>query len=172
VNEVTARLDTTLTAFFARRLEERYPYPNLDARYEQAFQHGGTLSSTTPFSGLSRSIASERIHSMADDNGASKTIETLEKQIAQMRRDITRLNRALAERAGEATEEAGGWLGNAAEQASRATGALRTQAQAVTETVRENPGTVSSAMVLGGVIGFILGIMFSEATAPSHRRWY
>lgn len=114
---------------------------------------------------------------MADDNTNPKTTtreaqEALEKQVAQMKREISKINRTLAERAEEAAEEASGWYNGAAERASRATQALRTQAETVSEAVRENPGTISSAMFLGGIVGFALGCLFSQATSDSHRRWY
>jgi hypothetical protein len=109
---------------------------------------------------------------MADDSDTSKTIESLEKQVAQMRGDITSLVEALAERGAKAAGEAGGWVNETAEQASGVTDTLRTQARSVSEAVRENPGTVSSAMVLGGIIGFALGVILSDAAAPPRRRWY
>jgi ElaB/YqjD/DUF883 family membrane-anchored ribosome-binding protein len=114
---------------------------------------------------------------MADVENTSKTTtretqEALEKQVAQMKREISKINRTLAERAEDAVEEARGWYDGASERASKATQALRSQAQQVSETVRENPGTVSSAMVLGGIVGFALGCLFSQATSDAHRRWY
>ncbi|HWK64417.1 MAG TPA: hypothetical protein VNS34_05730 [Rhizobiaceae bacterium] len=113
---------------------------------------------------------------MADDNTipekTTQAQEALEKQVAQMKREISKLSRALAGRTEEAAEEAGGWYNGAAERASRATQALRSQAQTVSETVRENPGTVSSAMFVGGIVGFAIGCLFSQATSDSHRRWY
>jgi Transposase, Mutator family len=40
VSEMNKTLDTTLTAFATRRLDERYPYLILDARYERAREGG------------------------------------------------------------------------------------------------------------------------------------
>lgn len=114
---------------------------------------------------------------MADDRTTQETTareaqEALEKQVAQMKREISKINRTLAERVEETAEEASGWYNGATERASKATQALRTQAQTVSEAVRENPGTVSSAMFLGGIVGFAIGCLFSQATSESHRRWY
>jgi len=108
-----------------------------------------------------------------DDNSAPKlnqreAQEAMEKQIAQMKREILKINRQLAERA----EEAGDWLSSATESASRATQALRGQAQSVSEAVRTNPGTVSSAMLLGGMIGFLLGCLVSQTSSDTRRSWY
>jgi hypothetical protein len=111
---------------------------------------------------------------MADDltQTARDAQEALERQIAQMKREIGKINRALAERAEAAGEDALGWYNGAGERASKASRALRSQAQHVSEAVRENPGTVSSAMVLGGIVGFSLGWLFSHTASDSHRHWY
>jgi ElaB/YqjD/DUF883 family membrane-anchored ribosome-binding protein len=44
-------------------------------------------------------------------------------------------------------------------------------AQAVVTPVRENPGVVSSAFVLGGVIGFLIGLAVGQSDQRS-RHWY
>ena len=98
--------------------------------------------------------------------------EALEKQVAQLKREIGSINRSLAERAEDVAEDARGWYNGASERASKAGQALRTQSQQVSETVRGNPGTVSSAMLLGGAVGFALGWLFSQAASDTHRRWY
>ncbi|MBB6470268.1 ElaB/YqjD/DUF883 family membrane-anchored ribosome-binding protein [Aminobacter lissarensis] len=98
--------------------------------------------------------------------------EALEKQVAQMKREIGKINRLLAERAEDAAEEAEGWLIGASDRASRATQALRNQAQSVSETVRTNPGTMSSAMLFGGMIGFLIGCLVSQTNSDSQRHWY
>jgi len=109
---------------------------------------------------------------MPDENDApSERQQALETQIAQLRREVSKLKQSLAQRAEAMSEEAGDWYDAAAERASRATGALRTQAQSVSETVRENPGTVSSAMLVGGLIGFMLGMVMAH-TDTRHGRWY
>jgi hypothetical protein len=41
----------------------------------------------------------------------------------------------------------------------------------VSETVQQNPGTISSAMVLGGVFGVLLGIVIAKSSEPE-RRWF
>ncbi|PAP95457.1 hypothetical protein [Mesorhizobium wenxiniae] len=70
---------------------------------------------------------------MADNpNEAAKPTETqrdaqeaLEKQVAQLKREINKINRSLAERAEEVVEEATGWYEGAADSVSRTTQALR-----------------------------------------------
>jgi Mg2+ and Co2+ transporter CorA len=103
--------------------------------------------------------------------GASKAAneaqDAMKKQIAELRREISKINRTLSDQA----EEAQGWYDSAAERASRAARQLRSQAHTVSETVQQNPGTVSSAMVLGGVLGVLLGIAIAKSSEPE-RRWF
>ncbi|OWK18872.1 hypothetical protein AJ88_03040 [Mesorhizobium amorphae CCBAU 01583] len=97
--------------------------------------------------------------------------EALEKQVAQLKREISKINRTLAERAEEAVEEANGWYDNAADRASRTAQALRSRAQSVTGVVHDNPGTVSSAFILGGAAGLLLGLALG-ASEPRRERWF
>jgi chromosome segregation ATPase len=103
--------------------------------------------------------------------GASKAAneaqEAMKKQIAELRREITKINRTLSDQA----EEAQGWYDSAADRASRAARQLRSQAHTVSETVQQNPGAISSAMVLGGMLGVLLGIAIARSSEPE-RRWF
>lgn len=98
--------------------------------------------------------------------------EALEKQVAQLRREVSRINRALSDRAEETAEQVAGWYDGASGRASRATQALRARAHTVSEAVKDNPGTVSSAVVLGGLIGFALGLAVTHASDNRHNRWF
>ena len=44
-------------------------------------------------------------------------------------------------------------------------------AQAVVTPVRENPGVVSSALIMGGIIGFFIGLAVGRSEERS-RHWY
>jgi uncharacterized small protein (DUF1192 family) len=86
--------------------------------------------------------------------------DELAREIANLKREIARLKEAIAERADDIV---GG--------ASRAAQAVRTQASAVTGAVRDNPGTVSTAFVLGGIAGLLLGMALTQMERePKH--WY
>jgi hypothetical protein len=102
---------------------------------------------------------------------AGDEIESMRKQISQLRREITSLKKALTDKAEEVVEDADGWLDSASERASRATQALRATAKNVSGIVQESPGTVSSALLAGGIIGLLLGMALSK-TQSDHRRWY
>jgi hypothetical protein len=111
---------------------------------------------------------------MADTQaGASKASDedAMKKQIAELRREIAKINRTLSERAEDAAEARQGWYESAADKASRATRQLRSQAHTVSDTVQQNPGTISSAMVLGGMMGVLLGIAIARSSEPE-RRWF
>jgi ElaB/YqjD/DUF883 family membrane-anchored ribosome-binding protein len=107
----------------------------------------------------------------AASKAADETQEAMKKQIAELRREITKINRTLSDRAEEAAEAAHGWYDSAADTASRATRQVRSQAQAVSETVQQNPGTISTAMVLGGLLGVLLGIAIARSSEPDHH-WF
>jgi hypothetical protein len=38
--------------------------------------------------------------------------------------------------------------------------------------VQENPGTVSTALALGGVLGFVIGMLVGQSSSSHDRRWY
>ena len=117
---------------------------------------------------------------------SSASEEAMKKQIAELRREVSRLNRALAEQAEDAVETAHGWYdsvadrasdlyGSATGRASRAAKQLRTQAHSVSETVQQNPGTISTAMMLGGRLGVPADRALSRTAEPYpdwfQRRW-
>ncbi|MER8397455.1 hypothetical protein [Mesorhizobium sp. M1348] len=104
---------------------------------------------------------------MADDpNEAAKPTvsqreaqEALEKQVAQLKREISKINRTLADRAEEVVEEATGWYEGAANSVSRTTQALRNRASTASGVVQENPGAVSAAFMLGAAVGSLVGLV-------------
>jgi len=111
--------------------------------------------------------------------------EAMKKQIAELKREVSRLNRALSEQAEEVAETAEGWYHNAADRASdmyagasgratRAARQLRSQAHSVSETVQQNPGTFSTAVLLGGLFGVLVGLAIGRNSDPDpdwFRRW-
>jgi ElaB/YqjD/DUF883 family membrane-anchored ribosome-binding protein len=106
---------------------------------------------------------------MADnaDNKAAKADDDLEQQIAELKRELGNLRAAIAERAQDVIGGVEGLYDSAAEQASRATQALRAQAGVV----RDNPGTISTAFVVGGIVGLLFGLALGRSE-PEPRRWY
>jgi len=112
---------------------------------------------------------------MADDTqkiSQQDIQDALEKQIAQLKREITKINKTLSDRAEEAAETASGWYDTASDKASRAAQQLRSQAQTVSETVKENRGTVSASLLVGGAIGLLLGMALSRSDTNHSQRWW
>lgn len=107
----------------------------------------------------------------AANSSAADIQEMLEKQISSLRRDINKINKTLAERAEEAADDAAGWYEGASDKASRAAQQLKLQATAVTQTVRKNPGTVSSAMLLGAAVGVMIGLAIGQSNGKD-QRWF
>ena len=91
----------------------------------------------------------------------------LTQEIANLKREFANLKSAIAERAQDVVGGVGGIYEGAAAKASQATEALRTQAGVV----RENPVTFSSAFLLGGVFGLLVGMAMNHWEPPP-RRWY
>ncbi len=103
----------------------------------------------------------------ADNKTTDKAVDDLAEETAELKREIAKLKAAIAERAQDVVEGVEGLYDSAAEQAARAKQALRAQAGVV----RDNPGTISSAFVLGGIVGVLLGLALANSEHASHR-WY
>ncbi|WP_320234265.1 hypothetical protein [Mesorhizobium montanum] len=145
-----------------------------------------TASAARARSAAARSKAPSRTSGSPRGSARKASEDAMKKQIAELKREVSRLNRALSERAEEAAEAVHGWYQNAAERASnlysgasdrtsRATRQLRTQAHSVSETVQQNPGTFSTAMLIGGLVGVLAGMAISRASEPEpdwFRRWH
>jgi hypothetical protein len=102
----------------------------------------------------------------------NETLEALEKQVAQIRREFARINKMLIDRPTEAGQ-GNGWHDSASERTSKSMKALPAQAQSVSEVVRANPGTLSSAMIVGILIGFAVGFVVGQSQMNGSRhRWY
>lgn len=105
---------------------------------------------------------------MADSKDTAEQItneaqEVLEKQIAALKREINKINRSLADRADDIAEQTNGFLDLASDRAARAAQELRSRAHSVSETVKGNPGTVSTAMIIGGAVGLLVGLLVGQA---------
>ena len=144
-------------------------------------------STTNSANGNAKTAAARSRPASRSSSRASRASEdTMKKQIAELKREVSRLNRALSEQAEEAAGSAHGWYRGAADRASnlysgasdrasRAASQLRTQAHSVSETVQQNPGTFSTAMLIGGLVGLLAGMAISRTTAPEPdwlHRWH
>lgn len=103
----------------------------------------------------------------------------LEKQIADLKSEIGKLSASLTERGEalyeDAKDEAGELYANAATQARGAARQVKTQAHAVSEAIRENPGTAATVLSSAGLLGFLIGLVVGQALSDNNnhsRRWY
>ncbi|MER9581542.1 hypothetical protein NKJ01_06155 [Mesorhizobium sp. M0276] len=100
--------------------------------------------------------------------------KTLEKQIAELRKEITKINKSISARGTE-------MLNDASEQASefydttrgsRTAQQLRTHAHAVSEVARENPGTTTAVVGVIGLLGFMAGFAIGQSMNDTSRPRY
>ncbi|MDX8468889.1 hypothetical protein RFM26_24580 [Mesorhizobium sp. VK23B] len=135
-------------------------------------------------SGNGKGTTSAARNRSAARRSASGTSEAaMKKQIAELKREVSRLNRMLSD---QAEETAHGWYQSAADRASnlysgatgrasRAARQLRSQAHSVSETVQHNPGTFSTAVALGGMVGVLVGLALAKSSQPEpdwFHRWH
>lgn len=85
--------------------------------------------------------------------GRGSADDDLARETDGLKRELANLRAVIAERADDAVAAA-----------SRAT-------QAVVTPIRENPGVVSSAFVMGGIVGLLIGLAIGQSDQRS-RHWY
>ncbi|WP_214470671.1 hypothetical protein [Mesorhizobium sp. dw_380] len=102
--------------------------------------------------------------------------KALEKQIAGLRKEISKINESIAARGAEmlddASEQASDFYDTASVRATRTAQQLRSQAQAVSDVARENPGTMTAVVGVIGLLGFLAGFVVGQSTNDTSRRWY
>ena len=116
---------------------------------------------------------------MADTPGADEVRKELEKQIAELKKEVTKLGKSLSARGEAIYEDLRDDAGDAYDAASkRARGAakqVRQQAHAVSEVIRDNPGTAATVLSSAGLVGFLLGLVAGHLLLSANgnaRRWY
>ncbi len=111
---------------------------------------------------------------MADTVSSEDLRKEFEKQIAELKKEIGTISKSLAERGADTYERTREAASDALDKAKgQARGSLqqaRAQAQLVTDAVKENPGTAATVLSSAGVLGFVLGLVVGGALAGSSRR--
>ncbi|WP_378948162.1 hypothetical protein [Mesorhizobium sp. ANAO-SY3R2] len=95
--------------------------------------------------------------------------KAFEKQILELRKDITKISDSIAERSARLASEA---IETASARASRAAKKLGAEAHTVSEIARENPGTTATALSAAALFGFIIGVAVGMASGSAVRRGY
>lgn len=106
---------------------------------------------------------------MAEPTAAEIRSE-LEKQIGDLKKEVSRLSKSLSAKASEAIDEAGDLVDEAKARAGGAAKQVRAQAHAVSEAIRENPGTAATVLSSAGIVGFLLGLVVGGMMAGGDRR--
>ena len=102
----------------------------------------------------------------------------MEKQISDLKAEVASLTQQLSQRGKQAyedlREDAEGLYDEASRRARRAGRQLRSQANAVSETIRDNPGTAATLLSSAGLIGLLIGFLIGQSVGSSQppRRWY
>ncbi|UVK57297.1 hypothetical protein DBIPINDM_008558 (plasmid) [Mesorhizobium sp. AR02] len=104
---------------------------------------------------------------MADDENDTATprlTQREEKQVAQLKREINKINRTLVERVEQVAEEATGWYASTAERAGRAAQVLRTKASSVSDVVHDNPVMAPTVFIVVGtaLAGLLVGLALRD----------
>jgi ElaB/YqjD/DUF883 family membrane-anchored ribosome-binding protein len=96
----------------------------------------------------------------------------LEKQIADLRKEVTNIRKSISSRAedldGDLRENARDAYDAVSGQAHGAIRQMRRQALAVSEAFRENPRTAATVLSSAGVIGFVIGLILGQALSTGH----
>lgn len=102
--------------------------------------------------------------------------KAFDKQIAELRREIAKINRSISVRGGEMLDEATAAAGDAYQTAStraaRATRQLRTQAHSISEAAKEHPQTTTALLGIVGVLAFLLGVAIGRTSSDPARHWH
>lgn len=109
---------------------------------------------------------------MASNTDDAKAI--LENQIAELKKEILGLRKSLSSRSAEfidgMRDQAGDAYDDASKHAGKVARQVSNQAQALSATARENPGTTTAVLGLAAAIGFILGVCVGQAGQENNSR--
>ncbi|WP_181160985.1 DUF883 family protein [Labrys okinawensis] len=111
---------------------------------------------------------------MADSISPDDVRKELEKQIADLRKEISALGKSIADRSAETLERTREAASEAVDRAKGQTRAsfqqAREQAYAVSDAVREHPGTAATILSSAGVVGFVIGLFVGANLLGNERR--
>lgn len=108
---------------------------------------------------------------MAEDKNAEEIQQAVEKQIAELRNELKRISKTVADRSSEWKDRAEDAVDDASGRFRQAAQTVRERGQVVAEAVRENPGTATTLFGTAGVIGFLIGLAVGCAASSNRRRW-
>lgn len=107
---------------------------------------------------------------MTELSSAKDVRESLEAQIADLRREMSRISRSIQARASDATDEAQDAFEAVKSRANGATRSVGRQAHLVADAIGENPGTATVVLSAAGVVGILIGLAAGYVLAGGARR--
>lgn len=108
---------------------------------------------------------------MADRLSLDDLRHELETQVSDLRKEITSLAKAMAERGSDGVGRTRSAVFEAADRAGDTLRQARAQAQRVSEAARENPKTAATLLSSAGVLSFLLGFALASALRGEDRRF-
>lgn len=94
----------------------------------------------------------------------------LEKQVADLMREVLHINKLLSSRASDAMEDAQGVLKDGKGRARHAVAQVRDQAHVAVGAMRDNPGTTATILSTVGVLGVVAGFVLAGIFFENRRR--
>ena len=94
----------------------------------------------------------------------------LEEQIADLKKEMSKISKSLASRASDAMEDAEEMFEDGKGRAGQAVARVRDQASAAVGAMRENPGTTATVLSTVGLLGLAAGMLLSGVLSGDRRR--
>ncbi len=94
----------------------------------------------------------------------------LEKQIADLKKEMNRISKSLSSRASDALDDASDVVEAGKGRAREAIGQVREQAHYAVGAMRENPGTTATVLSTVGLLGLAAGFMIGGLVSGDRRR--
>lgn len=96
--------------------------------------------------------------------------DDLERQVAELKREIARIGKSLSARTSDAMEDAGEVYEEGRHRARRAVRQVREQSHVAADIARENPGTTLTVLATVGLLGLAAGLSLGSICASGERR--
>ena len=105
---------------------------------------------------------------MAD--AANDIRANLEKQIADLKKEMSKISKSLASRASDAMDDAEEAFEDSKGRARQAVAHVRDQAHVAVGAMRDNPGTTATVLSTVGLLGLAAGMLLSGVLSGDRRR--
>ncbi len=94
----------------------------------------------------------------------------LEKQISDLKEEVSKISKSLASRASDAMDDAGNAFDEGKGHARQVVRQVRDQAHVVADAARENPATAATVISTVGLLGLAAGLVLGSMFVSGSRR--